>query len=67
MAEGRIVSGSDVDLASVPLGVGVRAGTPRPDISTVNTFKQTLLRALLWADKQNHSGGVNGIPGLAFV
>ena len=45
IAEGRIVSGSDVDLASVPLGVGVRAGTLRPDISTVNAFKQTLLRA----------------------
>jgi molybdate transport system substrate-binding protein len=37
--------GSDVDLARVPLGVGMRAGTPRPDISTVNAFKQTLLRA----------------------
>jgi molybdate transport system substrate-binding protein len=37
--------GSDVDLARVPPGVGVRAGTPRPDNSTVNAFKQTLLRA----------------------
>jgi molybdate transport system substrate-binding protein len=45
LAEGRIVTGSDIDLASVPLGVGVRAGTPRPDISTVNAFRQTLLRA----------------------
>jgi len=45
LAEGRIVIGSDVDLARVPLGVGVRAGTPRPDISAVNAFKQTLLRA----------------------
>ena len=44
-AEGRIATGSNVDLASVPLGVGVRAGTPRPDISTVSAFKQTLLRA----------------------
>ena len=44
-AEGRIMTGSEVDLARVPLGVGVRAGTPRPDISTVDTFKQTLLRA----------------------
>ncbi len=42
LAEGRIVIGSDVDLARVALGVGVRAGTPRPDISTVNAFKQTL-------------------------
>jgi molybdate transport system substrate-binding protein len=45
LAEGRIIQGSDVDLASVPLGVGVRAGASRPDISTVNAFKQTLLRA----------------------
>jgi molybdate transport system substrate-binding protein len=44
-AEGRIVVGSDVDLAEVPLGVGVRAGAPRPDITTVDAFKQTLLRA----------------------
>jgi molybdate transport system substrate-binding protein len=45
LAEGRIAVGSEVDLASVPLGVGVRAGTSHPDISTVDTFKQTLLRA----------------------
>ena len=45
IAEGRIVLGSDVDLACVPMGVGVRAGTPHPDISTVNAFKQTLLSA----------------------
>jgi molybdate transport system substrate-binding protein len=45
LAEGRIVIGSDVDLARVSLGVGVRSGAPRPDISTVNAFKQTLLRA----------------------
>jgi molybdate transport system substrate-binding protein len=44
-AEGRIAIGSDVDLARVPLGIGVRAGTPRPDIGTVDAFKQTLLRA----------------------
>ena len=44
-AEGRIVIDSNVDLASVPLGVGVRAGTPRPDIGTTGAFKQALLRA----------------------
>ena len=45
LTEDGIVRGSDVDLAIVPLGVGVRAGAPRPDISTVNAFKQTLLQA----------------------
>jgi molybdate transport system substrate-binding protein len=44
-AEGRIVSGSDVDLAEVPLGVGVRAGAPRPNIGTVDAFKEAMLRA----------------------
>ena len=43
--DGRIATGSDVDLARAPLGVGVRAGTPRPDIGTVDAFKQTLLHA----------------------
>ncbi len=45
IGEGRIVSGTDVDLAQTPLGVAVRAGAPKPDIGTVDGFKQTLLRA----------------------
>jgi molybdate transport system substrate-binding protein len=45
LAEGRIVAGTDVDLAQTYLGVAVRAGAPRPNISTVDAFKQTLLRA----------------------
>jgi molybdate transport system substrate-binding protein len=45
LADDRIAIGSDVDLGRVPLGVGVRAGTPRPNIGTVDAFKQALLRA----------------------
>jgi molybdate transport system substrate-binding protein len=45
IAEGRIVAGTDVDLAQTPLGMSVRAGVPKPDISTVDAFKKTLLRA----------------------
>ena len=45
LAEDIIALGSDVDLGRVPLGVGVRAGTSRPNIGTVYAFKQTLLRA----------------------
>lgn len=45
MTEGRIVAGTDTDLAQSPLGVAVRAGAPKPDLSTVDSLKQTLLRA----------------------
>jgi molybdate transport system substrate-binding protein len=40
-----IVAGTDVDLARVPVGVAVRAGTPKPDVSTVEGFKQVLRKA----------------------
>jgi molybdate transport system substrate-binding protein len=45
IAEGRIVSKSDVNLAQTPLGVAARTGSPKPDISSVTAFKQSLLRA----------------------
>lgn len=45
IAEGKIANKSDVDLAQTPLGISVRAGAPKPEFSTVDTFKQTLLRA----------------------
>lgn len=45
IAQGRIVPGTDVDLAQTLTGLAVRAGAPKPDISTVAAFKQTLLRA----------------------
>ncbi len=45
IAAKHIAAGTDVDLAQVPLGVAVRAGAARPDVSSVETFKQTLLKA----------------------
>jgi molybdate transport system substrate-binding protein len=45
IAEGRIRSGTVVDLAQARLGVAVRAGLPQPDISTVQGFKTMVLRA----------------------
>jgi molybdate transport system substrate-binding protein len=45
IAANRIVPGTDMDLARVPLGVAVRAGSPKPDVSTVEAFKQLLLGA----------------------
>src|SRR5437870_5137957 len=45
IAHGKIVSGTEVDLAQTPLAVAVRSGAPKPDIRTVESFKQTLLHA----------------------
>lgn len=45
IATGRIVPGTDIDLARVPLGVAVRAGAPKPDLSTVDGFKRALTSA----------------------
>lgn len=45
VAAGRIVAGSDVDLARAPLGMGVRASAKKPDVSTTEAFKRALLEA----------------------
>lgn len=45
MAEGLVVPGTDVDLASSGIGMVVRAGAPLPDISTAAALAETLLRA----------------------
>lgn len=56
IAARRIATGTDVDLARVPLGVAVRAGTAKPDVSTVEDFKQVLLRAETVAVPASTSG-----------
>ena len=38
--EGKVVPGSRVDLARSKIGMAVRAGTPKPDIGTVEAFKR---------------------------
>lgn len=45
VAAGRIVGGTDVDLARVPIGAAVRSGEAKPDVGTVDAFKRTLLNA----------------------
>src|SRR6516165_5942799 len=44
-SNGKVVPGSFVNIARIALGVAVRKGAPKPDISNVEAFKRTLLAA----------------------
>ena len=54
--QGKVVAGSRVDLVRSLMGMAVRAGAPRPDITSVEAFKQTLLRAKSIAISSSASG-----------
>src|SRR3954453_17129481 len=56
IAAKRIASGSDVDLAEVPIGVAVKAGAAKPDVSTVEAFKRVVTGARLVAVPASTSG-----------
>lgn len=56
MKADKLVSGSRVDLARSQIGVAVRKGTPKPDISSVEALKQTLLHAKSVAYSASASG-----------
>jgi molybdate transport system substrate-binding protein len=53
---GKVVPGSRVDLAKSGMGIAVRAGAPKPDISSSDAVK----RALLAAKSIGYSSGTSG-------
>jgi molybdate transport system substrate-binding protein len=59
--EGKFAAGSRANLARVGVGVVVKDGTPKPDISSVAAFKQALLAAKSVAYIDPAAGGSSGI------
>jgi molybdate transport system substrate-binding protein len=59
--DGKVVAGSRADLAKTGVGVVVKAGTPLPDIGSVEAFKRTLLAAKSVAYIDPAAGGSSGI------
>jgi molybdate transport system substrate-binding protein len=54
--EGKVRAGSRVDLVQSLTGMAVKAGAPKPDISTVDALKRTLLAAKSIAYSDSASG-----------
>jgi molybdate transport system substrate-binding protein len=54
--DGKVVADSRVDLARSGIGMAVRAGAPKPDISSVDAFKRALLEAKSIAYSDSASG-----------
>lgn len=55
--QGKVRQGSRVDLVRSRIGMAVRAGAPKPDISTLDALKRTLLAARSIA----YSGSASGV------
>jgi molybdate transport system substrate-binding protein len=57
----KFAPGSVTNIASTPIAVAIRAGAPKPDISTADALKRTLLAAksIVYADPAK--GGASGV------
>jgi molybdate transport system substrate-binding protein len=61
LASGNVVASTETPLASVAVGVAVRKGTPKPDISTPEAVKRTLLAAKSIAYPDASGGAAAGV------
>ena len=59
--DGRILPGSEVTLASSATAIAIKAGATRPDISTPDALKRTLLAARSISYTDPAAGGASGI------
>src|SRR3989442_8987688 len=61
IASGHVVAASETPLATVAVGVAVRTGTPKPDISTADAVKRLLLGAKAISYPNAASGAAVGV------
>jgi molybdate transport system substrate-binding protein len=54
--QGKVIADSRVDLVKSPIGVAVKAGAPKPDISSADAVKRALLAAKTVAYSDSASG-----------
>jgi molybdate transport system substrate-binding protein len=59
--DGKIVPGTDTLFGQSIFAVGVKSGTPKPDISTPEAFKQSLLAAKGLSYSDPATGGASGV------
>ena len=57
---GKVVAGSQLDLARVGIGIAVREGAPLPDISSVEAIRKLLLNARSIVHPDPAGGGFTG-------
>jgi len=54
--QGKVIADSRVDLVKSPIGIAVRSGAPKPDISSADAVRRTLLAAKSIAYSDSASG-----------
>ncbi len=59
--QGKVLAGSEAPLASSGVGIAVKTGARKPDISTPEALKQTLLNAKSIAYSEPSAGGASGV------
>jgi len=59
LKEGKLAAGTRAEVARVAIAVAVKKGAPKPDISTTETFKRTLLNAKSVSHSAEGSSGVH--------
>jgi molybdate transport system substrate-binding protein len=58
--KGKVVAGTRVDFAKAGVGVSVKAGAPKPDISTIDAFRRAMLAAKSIGHSSPGAGGGSG-------